>query len=83
MPRPEQLVITRATLYEGTFIMPPTAVWSFVPLVDYHAGGGAASFWPPAQHAAECELAPAVHISELRRVAACGRGIIITCSFLC
>lgn len=68
----EQLVITRATLYEGTFIMPPTAVWSFVPLVDYHAGGGAASFWPPSQHIDEYELALAMHMSF--GVAACYRG---------
>lgn len=112
LPREEQLVITRATLYEvrfgrrltiaqsfphishylgetspicsnnintilktrvqGTFIMPPTAVWSFVPLVDYHAGGSAASFWPPSQHIDEYELALAMHMSY--GVAACYRG---------
>lgn len=72
LPRLEQLVITRSTLFEGTFIMPPTAVWSFVPLVPYHAGGGAASFWPPSHHIEEYELALAMHMSF--GIAACYRG---------
>jgi len=59
-------------LAQGTFIMPPTAVWSFVPLVEYHAGGGAASFWPPSMHIDEYELALAMHMSF--GVAACYRG---------
>jgi hypothetical protein len=33
LPRAEQLVITRATLFDKTFVTPPTAGWSFVPLV--------------------------------------------------
>lgn len=72
LPRAQQLVITRTTLYESTFIMPPTAGWSFVPLVQYHAGGGAASFWPPSAHLQEYELAIAMHMSY--GVAACYRG---------
>lgn len=72
MPRAEQLVITRATLYVNTFIMPPTAGWSLVPLVDYHAGGAAAAFWPPSAHLQEYETALAMHLSY--GVAACYRG---------
>ena len=72
LPRAQQLVITRATLFEGTFLMPPTAGWSFVPLVPYHAGGGAASFWPPSAHLQEYELAIAMHMAY--GVAACYRG---------
>ena len=72
LPRLEELVITRSTLFEGTFIMPPTAVWSFVPLIAYHAGGGAASFWPPSQHIRDYELALAMHMSF--GIAACYRG---------
>lgn len=72
LPRAQQLVITRTTLYENTFIMPPTAGWSFVPLVAYHAGGNAASFWPPSAHLQEYELAIAMHMSY--GVAACYRG---------
>ena len=72
LPRAQQLVITRTTLYENTFVMPPTAGWSFVPLVAYHAGGGAASFWPPSSHLQEYELAIAMHMGF--GIAACYRG---------
>jgi len=72
LPRAEQLVITRTTLFQNTFLFPPTAGWSFVPLVPYHAGGGGASFWPPSAHLKEYELAIAMHMSY--GVAACYRG---------
>ena len=47
-------------------------MWSFVPLVAYHAGGGAASFWPPSQHIRDYDLALAMHMSF--GIAACYRG---------
>jgi hypothetical protein len=62
LPREVDLLVTRATLFEKTFVMPPTAGWSFVPLVAYHSGGEAASFWPPSAHLKEYELAIAMHM---------------------
>eukprot|EP01116_Phalansterium_solitarium_P011869 TRINITY_DN276_c0_g1_i16.p1 TRINITY_DN276_c0_g1~~TRINITY_DN276_c0_g1_i16.p1 ORF type:complete len:615 (+),score=71.13 TRINITY_DN276_c0_g1_i16:571-2415(+) len=72
LPRWQQLHVTRTTIYEQTYSQVPTQGWSFVPLVDYHGGGDAASFEPLSQHFAEYEWALAQHLGA--GVAACYRG---------
>ena len=43
-----------------------------MPLIPYHAGGEAASFWPPSQHLADYNIALAMHFGF--GIAACYRG---------
>ena len=63
LPRKEELVITRTTLFESTFIMPPTTGFSFVPISAYHVGGNSAAFWPPSANLHDYETAIAMHMS--------------------
>jgi hypothetical protein len=72
LPRDMQNVIVRANLYDGTRLQPNTAVWSFVPLVDYHGGGGPAAFEPMSAHLAAYGTALANAFGT--GVATCWRG---------
>ena len=44
LPRWADLSISRAGLYDDLYTHLPTQGWMFLPLSDYHAGGGAATF---------------------------------------
>ncbi|SEW52842.1 NPCBM/NEW2 domain-containing protein [Chitinophaga arvensicola] len=50
LPREQQLVLGRQNNYDGTWTRTPAMNWTFVPLVEYHGGGAAATLEPLADH---------------------------------
>ncbi len=50
LPRDRQLVHTRQLNYDCTWERPVSALWSFVPLVEYQGGGEAATLEPLSEH---------------------------------
>lgn len=50
LPRERQLIHSRQLLYDCTWENPSGAMWSFVPLVQYHGGGAAATLEPLNEH---------------------------------
>jgi len=50
LPRERQIVIGRQNIYDGTFEKTPSMGWMFVPLVEYHGGGAAATLEPLSEH---------------------------------
>ncbi len=50
LPRDRQLIHTRQLNYDCTWERPQSALWSFVPLVQYHGGGAAATLEPLSEH---------------------------------
>ncbi len=50
LPRDRQLLLARQNLYDGTWQKTPSMGWMFVPLVEYHGGGEAATLEPLAEH---------------------------------
>jgi len=55
LPRWRQILISRQNIFDGTFKKTPSMGWMFVPLVEYHGGGEAATFEPLCGHLAEYE----------------------------
>ncbi|WP_349528383.1 NPCBM/NEW2 domain-containing protein [Reichenbachiella sp. MALMAid0571] len=50
LPRERQLVLGRQNIYDGTWDRLPGMSWTFVPLVQYHGGGAAATIEPLNDH---------------------------------
>jgi hypothetical protein len=50
LPRPEQEIIERQNIYDGTWTKAPSMGWMFVPLTQYHGGGAAATIEPLKDH---------------------------------
>ena len=50
LPRERQLIHTRQLNHDCTFERPASALWSFVPLVEYQGGGAAATLEPLKDH---------------------------------
>ncbi len=50
LPRAEQEIIERLNIYDGTWEKAPSMGWMFVPLVEYHGGGQAATIEPLRDH---------------------------------
>lgn len=50
LPRELQEVIERQNIYDGTWEKAPSMGWMFVPLVQYHGGGAAATIEPLKEH---------------------------------
>ena len=50
LPRDRQLIHTRQLNYDCTWERIPSSLWSFVPLVEYHGGGAAATLEPLSEH---------------------------------
>ena len=50
LPRDRQIMLGRQNLYDGTWEKTPSMGWTFVPLVQYHGGGDAATLEPLAEH---------------------------------
>ncbi len=50
LPRDRQLIHTRQLNYDCTWERPASALWSFVPLVEYHGGGKEATLEPLSEH---------------------------------
>ena len=50
LPRDRQLIHGRQINFMGTYDRPASACWTFVPLVQYHGGGAAATLEPLSEH---------------------------------
>jgi hypothetical protein len=50
LPRARQVIIGRQNIYDGTWAKTPSMGWMFVPLVQYHGGGAAATIEPLHEH---------------------------------
>lgn len=50
LPRDQQVILGRQNIYDGTWTRTPSMCWTFVPLVQYHGGGAAATLEPLSQH---------------------------------
>ncbi|MBI1390243.1 MAG: alpha-galactosidase [bacterium] len=50
LPRAMQLMHTRQNIFDGTWFKSPSMGWMFVPLVEYHGGGAAATIEPLREH---------------------------------
>ena len=50
LPRARQIILGRQNIYDGTWSRNPTDGWTFVPLVQYHGGGAAATLEPLDEH---------------------------------
>ena len=50
LPRDRQIMLGRQNLYDGTWVKTPSMGWTFVPLVEYHGGGAAATLEPLSEH---------------------------------
>lgn len=55
LPRWRQILIARQNIYDATFDKTPSMGWMFVPLVEYHGGGPAATMEPLSEHLTEYE----------------------------
>lgn len=56
LPREQQHVHARQNLFDGTWTKTPSMGWMFVPLVQYHGGGSAATIEPLKDHLLDYEL---------------------------
>lgn len=56
LPRDRQLIHTRQLNYDCTWERIPSSLWSFVPLVEYHGGGKAATLEPLSEHLYEYKM---------------------------
>ena len=72
LPRAQQLVHARQNIFDGTWDKAPSMGWMFVPLVEYHGGGPAATIEPLRDHLDTY----AAHLANcfLGGVQACWRG---------
>ncbi|MFO1500379.1 MAG: alpha-galactosidase [Verrucomicrobiota bacterium] len=50
LPRDRQVILGRQNIYDGTWTKAPSMGWMFVPLVEYHGGGTAATLEPLHEH---------------------------------
>jgi hypothetical protein len=50
LPRARQIILGRQNIYDGTWQKTPSMGWMFVPLVQYHGGGAAATLEPLSEH---------------------------------
>lgn len=50
LPRAQQHIHARQNLFDGTWQKTPSMGWMFVPLVEYHGGGPAATIEPLGEH---------------------------------
>jgi hypothetical protein len=50
LPRDQQIIHGRQNIFDGTWTKTPSMGWMFVPLVQYHGGGAAATLEPLAEH---------------------------------
>lgn len=56
LPRAQQHIHARQNLFDGTWQKTPTMGWMFVPLVQYHGGGAAATIEPLREHLSDYEM---------------------------
>ncbi len=72
LPRERQILIARQNIYDATYEKTPSMGWMFVPLVEYHGGGTAATFEPLCEHLDDYESHLAQNFGS--GVIACYRG---------
>ena len=72
LPRERQILIARQNIYDATYEKTPSMGWMFVPLVEYHGGGAAATFEPLCEHLDDYESHLAQNFGS--GVMACYRG---------
>ena len=72
LPRERQILTARQNIYDGTYEKTPSMGWMFVPLVEYHGGGQAATFEPLCEHLDDYESHLAQNFGS--GVIACYRG---------
>ena len=72
LPRERQILISRQNIYDATYQKTPSMGWMFVPLVEYHGGGAAATFEPLCDHLEDYESHLAQNFGS--GVMACYRG---------
>lgn len=72
LPRALQIVHARQNIFDGTWSKTPSMGWMFVPLVQYHGGGAAATLEPLAEHLQDYEAHLANNFGN--GVQACYRG---------
>ena len=72
LPRAQQVIHARQNIYDGCWTKTPSMGWMFVPLTEYHGGGGAATIEPLAEHLDHYERMLAANLSF--GVQACYRG---------
>ena len=72
LPRERQILISRQNIYDATYQKTPSMGWMFVPLVEYHGGGAAATFEPLCDHLDDYESHLAQNFGS--GVMACYRG---------
>jgi hypothetical protein len=72
LPRWQDISVSRQTMYDNTYHFIPTQGWMFVPLVQYHGGGSAATFEPLTENIQDYEWALAQYFGY--GVAPCYRG---------
>ena len=73
LPRDRQVVLGRQNIFDGTWEKTPSMGWMFVPLVQYHGGGEAATIEPLDEHLEHYEAHLAQNFSS--GVQACYRGL--------
>ena len=56
LPRERQIIHARQVNYDGTWDRVPGSLWTFVPLVQYHGGGAAATLEPLSEHLYEYKM---------------------------
>lgn len=61
LPRAQQIIHGRQNIYDGTWTKTPSMGWMFVPLVEYHGGGEAATLEPLSEHLEDYEA----HLANL------------------
>ena len=72
LPRWQDLSVSRQTMYDNTFLKPPSMGWMFMPLLNYEGGGQEAWFQPLRDHLEEYSFGMGQYLSA--GVAACYRG---------
>jgi len=72
LPREQQIIHGRQNIYDGTWTKTPSMGWMFVPLVQYHGGGAAATLEPLSEHLGAYEAHLAQNFGS--GVQACYRG---------
>lgn len=72
LPRARQLMLGRQNIFDGTWEKTPSMGWMFVPLVEYHGGGEAATLEPLHEHLDDYEAHLAQNFAS--GVQACYRG---------
>lgn len=72
LPRAQQIIHARQNIFDGTWEKTPSMGWMFVPLVQYHGGGAAATIEPLSEHLPDYEA----HLANCfgAGVQACYRG---------